>query len=235
MKVDALMMSNMMIRAAAISGLLLLTAGCTTILNTDFESEGGPWPSGPLPGPPRGDAAEVQGEVLGLGESVSLMSAGSARLDLITGGQPHNTDGYTISFTGVKLTISEVPVVVIQALDADENLACGLEISGGEFRFISGEGEQAIGQYTGNADQHRVLMRLNLGVETCFVQIEQVEQGFDGPPEDAPVTVPLITATAPLVTPGFAELDRLRVAWEEAQGVPPTQYFLGAVEISKDN
>lgn len=216
---------------AAVVLLSLMAAGCTQVLHTDFESDGGPWPSGNLAGPPAGDSAEVEGEVTGLGDAVTLDSASAASLELITGGKPHDTTGYTIRFAGVKLTISETPVLAIDALDARGQNACGLEISDGEFRLVSGDGESSIGEYTFNADEHRVVMRLNLGSGTCGVRIEQVEQGA-GP--DAPPTVPLITATAPLITQDFAELDRLRFAWEDADG-SPTQYFLGHVTINKDD
>jgi len=211
---------------------ILVTAGCARVLHTDFESANGPWPNGALAGPPSGDSAQVSGEVLGLGSSVSLLSTSSASIELITGGKPHNTQGYAIDFSGVKLTIEETPVIAIDALDASGQNACGLEISGGEFRLVSGDGENVIGSYSSNADEHRVFMRLNLGGGTCGVRIEQVAQGA-GP--GAPPTQPLITAIAPLVTADFEELDRLRVRWEETEGASATQYFLGHVTISKDN
>lgn len=217
---------------AAVFLLLLTAAGCTQVLHTDFDSEGGPWPPGSLAGPPPGDSAEVQGDVLGLGDSISLQSDSSASIDLITGGQPHNTSGYAIDFAGIKPTISETPVLAIDALDPEGQNACGLEISDGEFRLVSGDGESVIGEYTANADEHRVFLRLNLGSGSCGVRIEQFEQGA-GP--DAPPTVPLITATGPLITQGFEELDRLRFAWENTAGTSPTQYFLGHVTISRDD
>ena len=105
----------------------------------------------------------------------------------------------------------------------------GLEISGGEFRLVSGNGENVIGQYTFNADLHRVLMRLNLEARTCGVRIEQFsDQGPEVP------TPPLITASGPLIAESFQELDRLRIAWESIE--PITNYFLCEdVTISKDN
>ena len=225
-------MRTLVISLFCISFLGIMVSCGPRVLHTEFEPDAGPWPSGPLAGPPNGDSAQVQGEVIGNGHSVSLMSDSSASIDLITGEKPHNTDGYTIGFSGVKLTITEEPVIAIDALDAQDQLACGLEISGGEFRLISGNGENVIGNYTGQADQHNITMRLNLGSGTCGVIINQVAQG-SGP--NAPNTVPTISATAPLATSGFQELDRVEVAWEDTPGDGPTQYFLGHMTITKDD
>jgi hypothetical protein len=219
-------------RTLVVIALLAALAGCTRVLHTDFTSATGPWPNGPLPGPPSGDSAQVSGEVLGLGSSVSLLSTTAAGIELVTGGKPHNTQGYAIEFSGVKLTIEGTPVIAVDALDSSGHSACRLEISGGQFRLVGGDGENVIGAYSANADEHRVFMRLNLGSGTCGMRIEQVAQG-SGP--DAPPTQPLITALAPLITPGFSELDRLRIRWEQTEGASATQYFIGHVTISKDN
>lgn len=230
-------MADLLRRLSNVIIVMILSAAiisCTTVLDTDFEtsSSGEPWPSGPLPGSPPGDSAEVQGRVISVGSTVSLMSSDLARIDLITGRKPHNTNGYSISFSGVKLTTTDTPVLAIDALDVEERLACGLKISGGEFRLVSGDGEEVIGEYSGAADQHDVIMTLTLGSGTCGVLIEQFEQGAE--PGSAQ-TFPPITANGPIIYEDFEELDRLRFAWENAEEDFATQYFLGNVNIEKGN
>ena len=223
-------MRNIKFLLAAFTVLGIL-GGCTEILNTHSSGDGPAGP-GPIPGAPGGDSVSATGPVIFNTGGFQLSANGSSPIlvDLIAGGQPHNTSEYAISFSGVKLSITDRPVIAIDALNASEQVACGLEISGGEFRLVSGAGSPVIGNYTGAADQHRVFLRIDLASSRCFVRIEQVTQGTDGPP-----VLPIITADGPVIAAAFGELDRLRVAWEETSPDDATNYFLGPTVISKRN
>lgn len=206
-------------------------ASCTQILDNQGN---GASPAGPgaLAGPPPGDSVNSSGDVIyNMGNTqVTVGGSSPGVLNLVTGGKPHNTANYSITFSGVKLTITEPPVLAIDAFDTANRLACGLEIAGGEFRLVSGAGTTDIGTYSGLADQHNVIMRLDLEGARCFVVINQVAQGTDGPP-----TQPTIEANAPFVDADFGDLDRMRIRWEDTAGASPTSYFLGRMRISKSN
>lgn len=210
-----------------------LLTGCAEIISADFDDGTGVLPSGPLPGLPLGDAAEVTGQVIYQGSSVSLfLGAGGPdpQLDLITGGKPHNTTNYWINYRGIKLTITETPVLALDTIDEDGRNACRLEIADGEFRLVGGNGSTVIGAYTFNADTHYVLMRLDKTTDRCFVRINQVPQG-SGPGADP--TMPVITADAPFLDAGFDELDIVRFAWEQVGPDDATQYFIDEVVVSR--
>ncbi|WP_282610501.1 hypothetical protein [Pelagibius sp. Alg239-R121] len=211
--------------------MLLMASGCTEILNT-HSSGSGPEGPGAIPGAPGGDSVSATGPVIFNSGNIQLPANGTSPIlvDLIVGGHPHDTSEYAISFSGVKLTITDTPVIAIDALNAVGQQACGLEISGGEFRLVSGAGAPAIGTYTGAADEHRVFLRVDLASARCFVRIEQVAQGTDGPPVQ-----PVIVGDGPVIAAAFGELDRLRIAWEETSPGDATNYFLGPVVISKRN
>lgn len=212
-------------------GLLTALAGCTEILNTHSSGDG-PGGPGPIPGAPAGDSVSASGPVLFNGGNIQLPADGTSPtlVDLIVGGHPHNTSEYAISFSGVKLTVTDTPVIAIDVLNDDDDVACGLEIAGGNFRLVSGIGSPIVGTYTGAADEHRVFLRVDLASARCFLRIEQVAQGTDGPPVQ-----PVITADGPVIAAAFGELDRLRVAWEAALPTDATNYFLGPTIISKRN
>ncbi|WP_299739719.1 hypothetical protein [uncultured Roseobacter sp.] len=223
------MHNSLKISLACLSTLAVL--GCTEVLDSQANGAAPSGP-GPLAGPPAGDSASSSGNVIYNSGNTQLLADGSSSgvLNLVTGGKPHNTDSYSISFSGVKLTITEEPVLAIDALDTSGQLACGLEIAGGEFRLVSGAGTSMIGTYSGNADQHNVVMRLDLDGNRCFVVITQVAQGTSGPQIQAP-----IEANGPIFASSFGDLDRLRVAWEDTAGAGATSYFLGRTVISKQN
>lgn len=217
---------------AAVLALTLL-AGCAEIIRAEFDDGTGVLPSGPLPGLPFGDSAQVTGQVIFQGSTVSLFIVAGGpdpQLDLITGGKPHNTTDYWINFRGIKLTITETPVLAFDTIDEDGRNACRLEIADGEFRLVGGAGSVAIGEYTGNADVHEVLMRLDKTNDRCFVRINQIPQGA-GPGVDP--TMPVITADAPFQDSAFDELDVVRFAWEEVGPGDATQYFLDEVVASE--
>jgi hypothetical protein len=210
-----------------------LLLGCSEILRAEFDTGPGVLASGPLPGPPSGDSAVVTGQVIGVGSGVSLvLGAGgpNPRLDLVTGGKPHDTSEYWVGFRGVKLTITQTPVLAIDTIDEDGRIACRLEISGGEFRLVSGAGSKVIGEYSSSADEHKVLMRIDKTAHRCFIQITQVAQG-SGP--GAEPTMPTITADGPFHAAAFGELDIVRFAWEQVAPGDATQYFLDDVVASK--
>lgn len=215
----------------AVGGLLAALGGCTEILNTHSSGDGPAGP-GPIPGAPAGDSVSAAGPVLFNGGNIQLPANGTSPtlVDLIVGGHPHNTSEYAVSFSGIKLTVTDTPVIAIDALNDDDDVACGLEIAGGNFRLVSGIGSPIVGTYTGAADEHRVFLRIDLASERCFLRIEQVAQGTDGPPVQ-----PVITADGPVIAAAFGELDRLRVAWEAILPTDATNYFLGPTVISKRN
>lgn len=224
------MMTSRWLMAAM--GLTLL-AGCTEILRAEFDlGSNESLVSGPLPGPPPGDSVVVTGEVVAAGSGVSmLLGAGppTPRLDFITGGKPHDTTAYAISFEGVKLTITDTPVLAIDTIDVAGRNACRLEISGGEFRLVGGDGPKVIGEYTAAADVHHVLLRLDKFGSRCAIQITQVAQGE---PDSEP-TVPTIIDNVPFQDPDFDELDIVRFAWEQVEPDDATQYFLDTLVVSK--
>lgn len=207
---------------------LAVLGACTEILNTHSSGDGPPGP-GAIPGAPSGDSVAADGIVNFNGGTIQLVADAAVQsgVDLITAGKPHDTTEYAISFRGVKLTIFDQPVLAISALDTDGDLACGLEIAGGEFRLVSGSGTAVIGTYSFNADEHRIFLRLALGQERCFIRIEQVAQGTDGPPVQ-----PVIVADGPFVADQFGDLDRMRVVWEPSNQGSGTSYFLGPTTIS---
>lgn len=209
----------------------LATAGCSEVLDTHSSGVG---PNGPgaLPGAPSGDSITATGNVLfnDGGQQLSANGTGTTGVTLITGGKPHNTTEYLINFRGVKLTITDTPVLAVDTFDTEDRQACGLEIAGGEFRLVSGNGTAVIGTYSGQADIHTVLMRLNRTAARCYVGITQVAQGTDGP-----LTQPEIAANAPFVSANFGDLDRMRVRWESTASSDATSYFLGRTVISKRN
>ena len=206
----------------------IAVSGCSEILDTHANGDG---PAGPgvLAGPPDGDSISSSGGVIFNGGNIQLTSNDplSGQINLRPGGQPHDTSDYYVNFSGVALSIADEPLLTIDALDTAGALACGLEISGGAFRLVSGQGTTEIGTYSGQADQHNIQWRLSRNAARCYVQIDQVAQGTNGP-----ATQPTISANAPFATAGFADLDRVRIGWEDAAGTA-TSYFLGRVVISK--
>lgn len=199
--------------------------GCTTILQADFDDlEQGQSPAGFLPGPPSGDSAAVVGVVEKSGGSVRLAYSPNQQLpaiDLITAGKPHNTSEYSYRLLGRRTLILEQPFVVIETFDTQNRRACHLHVRGGEFRLISGSGEESIGPMSVEIF-HDVFMRLDRANSLCFVLIRQDDQAD-------------IQANGrPFIDNGFGDLDRLRVAYEGA-GTNPEQYFLGPVSIEKAN
>lgn len=209
----------------------LAVSGCSEIVDSH---SGGSSPAGPGPiaGPPNGDSLTSSGNIVFNGGNIQLVAAEPGQqqtgVSFQTAGQPHNTSEYSISFSGVKLTISDLPVLAIDLFDTSQQLACGLEIAGGEFRLVSGNGTTAFGTYSANADQHNVFLRLALGQNRCFVRVEQVPQGQSGPP-----TQPIFTSDGPFVASGFGDLDQIRFVWEQFNS--PTSYFLGRLIATKRN
>lgn len=211
---------------------IVLTMSCSTILDT-HSSGNGPAGPGSLAGSPAGDSVDSQGNVIFNGGNMSLAVNGSTpapRVDLVPGGKPHETSEYELQFSGVKLTITDQPVLAIDAIDDGGRIACGLEIAGGEFRLIGGSGPVVADTYTGAADEHRIFLRMDKTLERCSVRIEQVAQGTNGPP-----IKPETQASTPFVNAGFDELDRVRVQWEQTSPADGTQYFLGPAVITKRN
>ncbi len=210
--------------------MVLTLVSCTTILDTHSTGPG-PVAAGALPGDPPGDSVTSVGNVLFNGGNISLNATGTSpapRVNLSPGGKPHNTSEYSLNFSGVKLTTSDTPVLAIDAIDDAMQIACGLEIAGGDIRLIGGAGAVVADTYTGNADEHRILLRMDKNTDRCFVRVEQVPQGTDGPP-----IKPAISANAPFINSDFDELDLVRVRWEETSSGDATQYFLGQAEITK--
>jgi hypothetical protein len=210
--------------------LPLLFVGCTQILDTHSTGTG---PAGPgtLPGAPSGDSVSSVGSVGYNGGNIALAADGAspaASVELVPGGKPHNTNSYSLNFSGVKLTVTANPVLAVDVVDDAGAVACGLEIAGGEFRLIGGDGPVVIDTYTGAADEHRILMRMDKSLDRCFIRIEQVPQGTDGPP-----IKPVATGDAPFVDSAFDELDFVRVRWEQTSESDATSYFLGPVVITK--
>ncbi len=211
---------------------IVLAASCTEILNT-HSSGAGPAEPGSLVGSPAGDSVASQGNVIFNSGNMNLAVNGSTpapRVDLVPGSKPHNTSEYSLQFSGVKLTITDQPVLAIDAIDDGGRIACGLEIAGGEFRLIGGAGSVIADTYTGAADEHRILLRMDKASDRCFVLIEQVTQGTDDPP-----IKPATNANVPFINAGFDELDRVRVQWEQTSPEDATQYFLGPTVITKRN
>jgi hypothetical protein len=210
--------------------LPLLFVGCTQILNTHSTGTG-PAGAGSLPGAPGGDSVSSVGNVVYNSGNIQLAADGAspaASVELVPGGKPHDTNSYSLNFSGVKLTITANPVLAIDVVDDEGAVACGLEIAGGEFRLIGGDGPVVIDTYTGAADEHRIFMRLDKNVDRCFIRIEQVTQGTDGPP-----IKPVVTGDAPFVDSAFDELDFVRVRWEQTSESDATNYFLGPVVITQ--
>lgn len=211
---------------------ILLTMSCSTILDTHSPGNG-PMGPGPLAGAPAGDSVVSQGNVLFNGGNMSLAVNGTTpapRVDLVPGGKPHETNEYTLQFSGVKLTITDRPVLAIDAIGESGRIACGLEIAGGEIRLIGGSGPMVADTYTGAADEHRIFLRMDKTFDQCSVRIEQVAQGTKGPP-----IKPQAQASASFVNAGFDELDLVRVQWEQTSSDDATQYFLGPAVITKRN
>jgi len=209
---------------------IVLATSCTEILNT-HSSGVGPTGIGSLAGPPEGDSVDSQGNVIYNSGNINLAVNGSSpapSVNLVPGGKPHNTSEYSLQFSGVKLTITDQPVLTIDAIDNGGRIACGLEIAGGDFRLIGNAGPVIADTYTGAADEHRILLRIDKTGDRCFVLIEQVAQGTDGPP-----IKPVTNANTPFVNAGFDELDRVRVQWEQVSPEDSTQYFLGPTVITK--
>lgn len=212
--------------------LIVLTAACTEILNTHSSGDG---PAGPgsLAGGPAGDSVASDGNVVFNGDNMQLSANGSTpapRVDLVPGGKPHNTSEYSLNFSGIKLTITDQPVLAIDAIDDARRIACGLEIAGGEFRLMDGAGSVIADTYTPDGNEHRILLRMDKATDRCFVRIEQVPQGTDGPP-----IKPVAVANASFVSGGFDELDLVRVRWEQTAPEDATSYFLGPAVISERN
>lgn len=209
---------------------IVLTASCTEILNTHSLGNG-PMGAGPLAGSPAGDSVTSQGNVIFNGGNIQLAVNGSnpePRVDLVPGGKPHNASEYSLIFSGVKLTITDQPVLAIDVIDNGNRIACGLEIAGGELRLIGGAVPVVADTYSGAADEHRILLRMDKALERCFIRIEQVAQGTDGPP-----VKPITFANTSFVNAGFDELDRVRVQWEQTTSQDATNYFLGPVVITR--
>lgn len=209
-------------------------AGCSEILDTHATEAGYSGP-GSLVGPPPGDSISAAGNVNFNGGNLQLVASGSGSgsADLIPGGQPHNTGSYLINFSGVKLTITDTPVLRVAALGDRNRVACSLDIAGGEFTLNGGAGAVVAGPYTGAADLHRVLLRLDNRSERCLVNIRQYMQGSASPND--PQTLPAVDASVPYQTAGFSELDRVRVSWENVSRTDATSYFLGPMVISRQN
>ena len=211
---------------------IVLAGSCAEILNT-HSSGTGPAGPGSLAGSPAGDSVASQGNVIFNGGNMNLAVNGSSpapRVELVPGGKPHDTSEYSLRFSGVKLTITDQPIVAIDAIDTGGRIACGLEIAGGELRLIGGARSVIADTYTGSADEHRILLRIDKASNRCFVLIEQVTQGTDGPP-----IKPATNANVSFVNAGFNELDRVRVQWEQTSPEDATQYFLGPAVITKRN
>jgi len=218
-------MTRPLIALIGATGVFL--TNCTTIIDSQGNgaSPSGP---GPLAGPPPGDSISAAGEV--------LFNAGSLQLLATTGTQTgvafrpdedHGTPNeYTLTFAGVTTLIEPQPVVAVDVFDTSQRLGCGLEISGGEFRLVSGDGTNVIGTYSSQADEHRVIMRI---AERCFVNIRQFGQGL-GP--NSPLTAPVIDTSAPLAANGFGVLERVQVAYEQVTPDTPGSYFVGQLTVS---
>lgn len=206
-------------------------ASCTTILDTHATNAGYSGAGG-LAGPPPGDSVASRGNVLYNGGALQLALQGTTpnSVELFPGGKPHNADSYLINFRGVKLTITETPILRIVARGDGGRIACSLDIAGGEFRLNGGSGTVVAGPYTGNADLHRVLLRLDNRTNRCFLNIRQYMQASQSPND--PQTLPVINANVPYEDPDFDELDRVLVSWESVQPDDFTSYFLGPMIIS---
>lgn len=209
----------------------LLPAGCAEILNT-HSSGTGPAGPGSIPGPPAGDSVEAVGDIIFNAGNITLSShdASPTLVDLIPTGQNQAADEYLVNFRGVMTLITPLPFIAVDLYDTAGRPACGLEIGGGEFRLVSSAGTQAIGTYTGAADEHRILLRASRTGHRCLVNIRQVAQGAG---ENAPLTQPAIDASGDFVDVAFGALGRMRVAWEQGSPENPKNYFLGPVVISR--
>ena len=220
-------------RAAIAATALAVLAGCTTILDTQGSGSSPPGP-GPLPGLPLGDSISAGGQVLFNPGNIRIFSDAETQSGVVL--RPAQLRGrsaeYLVNLVGITLLISEQPVLAIDAFDVQQRLACGLEIGGGEFRLVSAGGTDPIGSYSGNADQHVILMRLSRKDDRCFVNIRQFPLGAD---TNAPQTQPPINAAGDFVDSAFDSLTQLRVAWEQSPPDTPTSYFIGRAVITARN
>lgn len=213
--------------------MVLSLSACSEILNlqSSGSSPGGP---GPIPGPPPGDSVASAGAVTYNTGNITIVSTTGPQsaVSLRPRQLSRVPQNYLLNFAGVKLRIEETPILAIDTFDTQGRQACGLEIAGGEFRLVSGNGTHVIGTYTPNADTHYVLMRLSRPSHSCAVSIRQVQQG-QGP--DTPQTVPPINATAPFIDADFGALEEMRYTWNNPQPNRAENYFIGNVIISAGN
>lgn len=218
-------MTRSLIALIGATGVLL--ASCTTIIDSQGNGASPPGP-GALPGPPSGDSISAAGEVLFNGGSLQLLATTGTQTGVaFRPDEDHGTPNeYTLTFAGVITLIEPQPVVAVDVFDTNQRLGCGLEISGGEFRIVSGEGTNVIGTYSAQADEHRVIMRI---ADRCFVNIRQFGQGL-GP--NSPLTAPVIDTSAPLAARDFGVLERVQVAYEQVTPDTPGSYFLGQLTVS---
>ncbi|MGB3245851.1 MAG: hypothetical protein WBB25_15055 [Sulfitobacter sp.] len=218
-------MKRSLIALVGASGILL--SSCTTIIDSHGN---GSSPAGPgdLPGPPPGDSMSAAGQVLFNGGSMQLSATSGTQTGVaFRPDEDHgNQDEYTLSFAGVITLITAQPVVAVDVFDTSQRLGCGIEISGGEFRLVSGNGTNVIGSYSAQADEHRVILRI---ADRCFVNIRQFGQGL-GP--NSPQTAPVIEASAPLAASDFGILERVQVAYEQVTPDTPGSYFVGRLTVS---
>lgn len=229
----------MFAKLTSTAGVLLLAGllqGCTTILDVEFTNlPPGPPLSGPLPGSPQGDSMQVEGSVKRSGPSVDLLYAPDVErpgtLVLITGGKPHDTSDYQLSFLARRPDLEGVPTLVITSLDVQGRRAFRLLLANAEFTLEHGGGTEVIGSFNPEL-AHQVFIRINLPSQRSWFVIQDVALG-EGVEEGVKAT--FTADNKALLDKDFGELDRIRFEWVPLSSDVATHYWIREVKITKRN
>jgi hypothetical protein len=203
-------MESSWIALVLITGLATAGSGCSTrLFHDDLEADVvGAAPVSPPPGDPEDDSLSVGGpagsvtviDSAPLGSKAARIQRGGSSpavtLECVTGGGPHNSGNYWISYRAYSPDLA-VPPVTAAIVSATGQRAFELAGASGEFRLSSGEAVDAVvGAYAANA-VHEILVRIDLDADRFWLSIGGTE----------------VASSKPFLDGGFADLRALRFSY----------------------
>jgi hypothetical protein len=187
--------------------IIISVTGCATIFNDNFEADvvGNP-PSASPAGDPPDDSLNVQGAANSIVviNSIPLGSMAvkidrtaqmpQSVLECVTGGGPHASGNYFISYTAYSVNVDAVPSLTTTIKSSGGQRAFQLILTGGNYQLSSGDGMEILpGGYAANV-VHSVLIRIDMDARRFWLNIN----GTD------------VASEKPFLDAGFADVHLLR-------------------------
>lgn len=143
------------------------------------------------------------------------------QVEFITGAKPHSTSAYTITYKAYSEYQAAAPTLTMSVESVAGALAFQLELRGGKFHLISGNGDEVIGAYTANKI-HNVIVVLDMLKKQFGLVITQTGERA--------ITI----EDKPFIEVAFSDLDKMVFNYPPAiLEALPGKYIVDDIIISK--